>query len=347
MPDYMPPPAALPPGSMVWAYLRDSGGDGQEQSVPQQKAEIQAFCRRHNLLLGHIFADVARSGGSVIGRDAFNDLVDMVKDPNLRPRGLLLWNFARFARELDDSSYYKALIRKQGVAIHSLTDPIPDGAYGRVVEVIIDITNEEKRRQTSRDVKRSLAALVRRGYASGGFPPQGYQAEEVIVGTKRDGKPRKVSRWVLHPELGELARLAWQLRAQGKSYGEIQEATHGLLYNSKSGWPSFFANKTYLGIGKCGDLEIPLITRRWWTRPPGMQCRKFRERIRSRAKRRARSILAGSLHRRCFRGMRCAFTAARLCSTPNRTPRKGATLPGRTTCAGKNHAGAGIAARAG
>ena len=257
MPDYMPPPAALPPGSMVWAYLRDSGGDGQEQSVPQQKAEIQAFCRRHNLLLGHIFADVARSGGSVIGRDAFNDLVDMVKDPDLRPRGLLLWNFARFARELDDSSYYKALIRKQGVAIHSLTDPIPDGAYGRVVEVIIDITNEEKRRQTSRDVKRSLAALVRQGYASGGFPPQGYLAEEVIVGTKRNGLPRKVSRWVPDPELSDLASLAWKMRAQGKSYGEIQEATLGLLYKAKSGWPTFFANKTYLGIGKCGELEIP------------------------------------------------------------------------------------------
>lgn len=257
MPDYMPPPAALPPGSMVWAYLRDSGGDAQEQSVPQQKAEIQAFCQRHNLLLGHVFADVAKSGGSVIGRDAFNDLVDMVKDPDMRPRGLLLWNFARFARELDDSSYYKALIRKQGVVIHSLTDPIPDGAYGRVVEVIIDITNEEKRRQTSRDVKRALAALVRQGYASGGFPPRGYRAEEVIIGTKRDGSARKASRWIPDPQLWDLARLAWGLRAQGKSYGEIQDATHGLLYKSKSCWASFFANKTYLGIGKCGELEIP------------------------------------------------------------------------------------------
>ena len=137
---------------MVWAYLRDSGGDGQEQSVPQQKAEIEAYCRRHNLVLVHIFADVAKSGGSIVGRDAFNDLIDMVKDPDMRPRGLLLWNFARFARDLDDSSFYKALIRKQGVVIHSLTDPIPEGEWGRVVEALIDITNQEKRRQTSRDV---------------------------------------------------------------------------------------------------------------------------------------------------------------------------------------------------
>ena len=168
-----------------------------------------------------------------------------------------MWNFARFARDLDDSSYYKALIRKQGVAIHSLTDPIPDGEYGRVVEVIIDITNEEKRRQTSRDVKRALAALVRQGYASGGFPTAGYMAEEVIIGTKRDGSPRKVSRWVAGSRPVGPGQAGLELRAQGKSYGEIQEATHGLLYKSKSCWPSFFANKTYLGIGKCGDLEIP------------------------------------------------------------------------------------------
>jgi hypothetical protein len=39
MPDYIVPPTTLPPGSVVWGYLRDSGGDAQEQSVHQQKAE--------------------------------------------------------------------------------------------------------------------------------------------------------------------------------------------------------------------------------------------------------------------------------------------------------------------
>ncbi len=27
MPDYIAPPTTLPPGSMVWGYLRDSGGE--------------------------------------------------------------------------------------------------------------------------------------------------------------------------------------------------------------------------------------------------------------------------------------------------------------------------------
>jgi len=105
MPDYTSPPSSLKSGSFVWAYLRDSGGDGQEQSVPQQKEEIIKYCKRYGLVLSHVFSDVANSGGSIIGRDAFNDMIEMSKDIELRPAGLLLWNFARFARDLNDSSY--------------------------------------------------------------------------------------------------------------------------------------------------------------------------------------------------------------------------------------------------
>jgi ribosomal protein S27AE len=51
--------------------------------------------------------------------------------------------------------------------------------------------------------------------------------------------------------------LAWKMRAQGKSYGEITKATGGRVYTSKPSWVSHFKNKSYLGIGKAGDLEIP------------------------------------------------------------------------------------------
>ena len=269
MPEYISPPSSLKAGSLVWAYLRDSGGDGQEQSIPQQKAEIEKFCKQHGFMLAHVFADVAKSGGSVVGRNSFNDMIDMSADRELKPAGLLLWNFARFARDLDDSSYYKSILRKHGLIIHSLTDPIPEGQYGRVVETFIDIANEEKRRQTSRDVKRALAALVRQGYASGGFPPRGYKAEQVIIGMKRDGKPRTVSKWVPDPKLWKLVQLSWEMRAEGKSYSEITRATGGKIYKSINCWPTFFNNKTYLGIGKCGDLEVSdhheaAITQKEW-----------------------------------------------------------------------------------
>ena len=75
MPDYIAPPTTLPPGSLVWGYLRDSGGDAQEQSVPQQKAELTSYCQHYGLVIAHIFADVAKSAASVVGRDAFLERV--------------------------------------------------------------------------------------------------------------------------------------------------------------------------------------------------------------------------------------------------------------------------------
>lgn len=255
MPDYIPPPSSLKPGSVVWAYLRDSGGDAQEQSINQQEQEIKAYCDLHNLALAHAFKDEAKSGGSVVNRDAFLDMIDLTENPCNRPSGLLLWNFARFARDLDDSNYYKAILRKRGLVVHSLTDPIPEGAYGRVMETIIDIANEERRRQISRDVKRSLQAIFRQGY-SFGTPPRGYKIQTVVNGYKRDGQARQEGKWVPDSELWHLVQLAWSLRAEGKTYAEIRAKTHGLLYTSKSSWQAFFANKAYLGIGIWGSLEV-------------------------------------------------------------------------------------------
>jgi len=254
---YSHPPAGLSPGARVWAYLRDSGGPSQEQSVDQQEHEIKEFCKRHNLVIIKIFRDVARSGGSTVGRDEFMAMIDMSEDQTIRPHGLLIWNFARFARDYNDSVYYKATLQKRGIIIHSITDQIPENEFaGRIVETVITLANEEKRRQTSRDVKRGLQSLVSKGFAPG-VPPRGYKAVKVTIGERRDGSPRIVSKWEPDPVLSEYVKIAFQLRAEGKSYQEITKATHGKLYKNLSCWTVFFRNKAYLGYGISGDLQVP------------------------------------------------------------------------------------------
>ena len=59
----------FPAGSHVNAYLRDSGGDEQDLSVPQQEAVIREFCEQNSLVLVHLFKDEARQGGSTVGRE--------------------------------------------------------------------------------------------------------------------------------------------------------------------------------------------------------------------------------------------------------------------------------------
>ncbi|MBV6401919.1 MAG: hypothetical protein CNIPEHKO_02222 [Anaerolineales bacterium] len=257
MTDYFPPPRDLPSGSKVWAYLRDSGGAAQENSVTQQEREVRAYCDRHGLSVVEIFKDVAKSGGSVEGRNEFERMIATSEIEELRPRGLLVWSFSRFGRDVVDANYYKATLRKREIIIHSMTDPIPDDEYtSRIVETIIDLSNEEKRRQTSRDVKRGLKELVEKGFAAG-VPPRGYVRVKVQNGFKRDGKPRMVSKWERDPALWDLVVLAWAMRAEGKSYREIAKATGGRLYKSNPCWHSFFRNKAYLGIGRSGAYENP------------------------------------------------------------------------------------------
>jgi len=49
-------------------------------------------------------------------------MIDQSQHPATRPNGIITWNYARFARDLDDSQYYKATLRKGGIVIHSLND---------------------------------------------------------------------------------------------------------------------------------------------------------------------------------------------------------------------------------
>ena len=252
---YLPPPPGLPPGSTVCCYLRDSGGDSQEDSVDQQKRVIEAYCNEHGLILVKVFADKARTGGTVRKRNEFLEMVKFVEGET-PPDGLLLWNYARFSRNEDDAPYFREKIRYVGVVIHSLNDNIQKGKFQRFHEAMIDYSNADLREKISIDVKRKLAQKVEDGYRSGGIPARGYVAVREETGLKRDGTPRYGSKMEPDPELGPLVTLAFKMRADGRSLAEIMDATGGKLYKSKGCFTSMFTNRTYLGIGLCGGLEV-------------------------------------------------------------------------------------------
>ena len=108
---YLPPPSTLPAGSIVDTYIRDSGGQRQEQSTGQQLRQVQEFCTQYGLQLRYHFMDEAKSGGSTAGRDEFNRMMSLYENESQRPHALLLWNYARFARDIDDAQLNKKIGR--------------------------------------------------------------------------------------------------------------------------------------------------------------------------------------------------------------------------------------------
>jgi site-specific DNA recombinase len=181
--------------------------------------------------------------------------------------GIIFWSFSRLARRQIDSQFIKSDLRRQGYVLHSMTDDVPTGDIAPVVEAIIDWKNERYLSDLSRDVKRGLYDLARAGYAPGGCPPRGYKAMKVQIGVKRDGEPHLVSQWAPDPELAPKVRQAFEMRAAGASYEEILEATR--LFPVRGSYVTMFRNKSYLGIRKCGELEVedahePLVDRQTW-----------------------------------------------------------------------------------
>jgi site-specific DNA recombinase len=276
MPEYQLPPSTLPPGSIVDTYLRDSGGENQDRSVQRQLEAIKLYCAQYGLTLRHVYADAAKSGGTTAGRDEFDRLITSTRAPEERPAGLLLWNYARFARDLDDSTYYKALLRsKRGIVIHSLTDPIPEGPYARFVEILIDISNEEKRRQTAIDTADGLRHIVTQG-AVPGTPPRGFTREPIVTINPRTGQERTNHRWV--PDADFKARIlkAFEMRSASLSLAEIEKECR--LFTSISSYSSFWRNRLYYGTLVFGGMTVenycePIVPRELWEQVQAVQDR--------------------------------------------------------------------------
>jgi DNA invertase Pin-like site-specific DNA recombinase/DNA-binding FrmR family transcriptional regulator len=261
-----PLPSTIPAGSIVDTYLRDSGGEGQDRSVARQLESIKAYCVRHGLKLRHVYKDAAKSGGSTSGRDEFDRMISSSRIEADRPAAILLWNYARFARNLDDATYYKALLRKRDIIVHSLTDHIPEGPYGRFVEILIDISDEEKRRQTSADTKDGLRSIVMQG-AIPGVPPRGFKREPIFTINPRTGQQRKNHRWIPDPKFTNRIQKAFKMRAQGASLNDIQKATK--LFSTINSYATLWTNKLFIGMLEYGDIVIqdycePIIEKSLW-----------------------------------------------------------------------------------
>lgn len=255
------------PGARVVAYFRDSGGDRQELSVSQQETAVRNWCDVHGLILIRIFKDEARRGSSTVGRDGFQDMMHHFRSPDCQEAGLIIWNYQRFARDVDDAQFFRADLRRRGYILHSLNDDIPDGPAGRFFEAAIDWKNEQFLEDLSRDVKRGLNDLVSKYGAVPGIPPRGFKREPVDLGTRRDKSTHIVHRWVPDPELLPQIRTAFRMKAAGRSLKEINDETH--LYKGLNAYSTFFSNKLYIGILEYGDQVIenycePIIDQTTW-----------------------------------------------------------------------------------
>ena len=155
----------ITPHKTAAAYLRVSDERQDEFSPDSQLKRIREYCDAHGYELPdeYIFYDDGISGKSVTKRSQFHELIALAKEKDHPVDAILVWKFSRFARNQEESIVYKSLLQKIGVTVVSISEPLPDGPFGSLVERIIEWMDEYYLIRLSGEVRRGMLEKASRG----------------------------------------------------------------------------------------------------------------------------------------------------------------------------------------
>ncbi len=149
------------------AYIRVSTDNQTELSPQSQIKTIQQFAKQNGYIIPRefIFRDDGISGRRADKRPEFVKMIATAKNKPSPFSTILLWKFSRFARNQEESIFYKAQLRKNGVEVISVSEPVIDGPFGTLIERIIEWSDEYYSIRLSGEVKRGMLEKVERGGA--------------------------------------------------------------------------------------------------------------------------------------------------------------------------------------
>ena len=157
------------------AYLRVSDERQDEFSPDSQLKLIREYCLKNTLELPEefIFYDDGISARTTKNRKKFNEMIALAKQKEKPFETILVWKFSRFARNQEESIVYKAMLRKNGVDVISISEPIGDNPFGGLIERIIEWMDEYYLIRLSDEVRRGMTERAERGLPNTA-PPFGY-----------------------------------------------------------------------------------------------------------------------------------------------------------------------------
>jgi len=207
--------AAMENQKMVAIYARvSSDRQDVDLSISAQLEALRKYAARNGYTIIKEFVDEAESGRST-ARPAFREMISLARMKHPPFQLILVWKLSRFARNREDSIIYKSLLRKQGIQIVSINEPIEDTPTGRLMEGIIEVIDEFYSSNLAQDVTRGLRENASRGFFNGSRPPVGYLRKKV-----KDGDKSRNS-LDLDPGQAPVAQRIFRECSEGKGLKEI------------------------------------------------------------------------------------------------------------------------------
>lgn len=161
-------------------YIRVSTDDQTEYSPESQLKLIKDYAEKNYICLleNCIFQeDGGKSGKRMDKRTEFLKLIATAKKKPKPFDIILVWKFSRFARNQEEAIVVKSNLKKIGIQVVSISESLPEGPFGSLIERIIEWNDEYYSINLAEEVKRGMKERAGRGEPVCP-PPMGYLMKE-------------------------------------------------------------------------------------------------------------------------------------------------------------------------
>ena len=209
-------------------YARFSSDMQREESIDAQVRACKEYCRRNGYLVTNIYVDEAKSGRTVLKREAYNQ---MMVDAREKKFDIIIFHkIDRNAR--NEFNYYTFAnnLQQLGIRYEYAVQPIDDSPEGRMMESVLVGMSAYYSRNLRKESKKGLDENAYKALFNGGVPPLGYRIEN--------------QRYVINPHEAEAVKLIFSMYLGGRGYGSICEALNLRGFKTRDG-RNFGKNSLY------------------------------------------------------------------------------------------------------
>ena len=236
----------------VAAYARVSSKEQAEKelSIPAQLNAIKKYCNDKGWKLVSEYIDEAKSAKTA-DRPAFQKMIGIARKQNRHFDVIIVHKFDRFSRSREDHVIYKALLKKQGVTVYSITEQTdPDTPHGFLLEGMLEVISEFYNMNLRNETLKGMTENARRGFHNGGAAPYGYQPKQIL---SNRGNPKTI--WEPHPLESQIVKDVFDMYInQNMGYKAIANELNnrGILTRLGKSWSytsiwHFLHNEVYIG----------------------------------------------------------------------------------------------------
>lgn len=202
-------------------YARFSSDNQRDESIDAQERAIKEFAHSNNILLVGEYTDRAKSA-TTDDRPGFQRMIADSSQHGFEI--VLVHKLDRFARNRSDSIINRGKLRRNGVSLLSVTEPLDDTKPEAIIlEAVLEAMAEYYSKNLAREVRKGLKENALKCQHTGGLPPLGYNVD-------------KASRQlVINHEEAAAVKLIYQMVIEGFGYNDILVKLQEQGYKTKVG----------------------------------------------------------------------------------------------------------------